>query len=176
MKLEIATFGMGCFWGAQAVMAKIEGVVNTEVGFMRGESNEKQNQKEVNPKSIHIQEAPTYEEVSRGTTKYIEVVQVAFDSTKVSYFTLVTLFWRNHNPTTLKSQGPNVGPQYRSAIFYHTIYQLDVARESYNAIQKQTAKELITKVDKASQFYKADETHQHYFKKMGINMGGILSV
>jgi peptide-methionine (S)-S-oxide reductase len=174
MKLEIATFGMGCFWGAQAVMSKIEGVVNTEVGFMSTDIKETQNTKKQS-KALPKMTSPTYEEVSKGTTKYIEVVQVAFDSTKVSYFTLVALFWRNHNPTTLKSQGPHIGPQYRSAIFYHTIYQLDVARESYNAIQAQTAKQLITKIEKATQFHKADESHQHYFKKMGINMSGVLN-
>lgn len=151
--MEKATFGAGCFWGVQAAFDKLTGVIYSEVGFMGG-----------------TKENPTYEEVSRGDTGHAEVVQLIFDPEKISYSKLLDEFWHIHNPTLLNQQGPDLGTQYRSVIFYHTEEQLKIAEESREKQQLSGNYEfkIATSIEKASTFYPADEKHQKYLEKQNL--------
>ena len=150
--MDKATFGAGCFWGVEAIFQKVEGVVSTKVGYLGGKTKN-----------------PTYEEVCSDTTGHAEVVEVEFDEARVSYDTLLDVFWANHNPTTLNSQGPDIGTQYRSAIFYHSEEQKDQALTSKANMDASgrfpTA--IVTEVTPASEFYPAEEYHQQYLAKRG---------
>ena len=151
-KIELATFAAGCFWGVEHEFRKQRGVIATAVGYMGGET--------VNP---------TYADVCTGTTGHAEVVQVAFDSERVRYTELLDLFWSLHDPTTLNRQGPDVGEQYRSAVFYHSESQRTEAIQSKLALQ-QTGElhgEIVTQINPAHPFYKAEEYHQQYVEKGG---------
>jgi len=147
-----ATFGAGCFWCIENDYRK-NGVTSTSVGYMGG----------------HVKN-PTYEDVCTDTTGHAEVIQVEYDPSKISYRTLLDIFWSNHDPTTLNRQGPDVGKQYRSAIFFHTPEQEREARESKDALEKsgKYGKKIVTEIVPATEFYKAEEYHQQYYQKCGL--------
>ena len=117
--METATFGAGCFWGVEAIFRQAPGVVSTSVGYMGG-----------------TLDSPTYQDVCSDKTGHAEVVQVVYDPSKTSYDDLLSAFWQNHDPTTLNRQGPDVGTQYRSVIFYHTPEQEAVARASKEGLER----------------------------------------
>ena len=152
MSTEEATFGAGCFWGVEATFRKVDGVVETAVGYAGG-----------------TLESPTYADVCSGTTGHAEVVQVEFDPSQVSYEQLLDVFWRCHNPTTPNRQGPDVGSQYRSAIFFHSSEQKEAAlasKEQLDASGK-FGEPIVTEITAASTFHRAEEYHQRYFEKNG---------
>jgi peptide-methionine (S)-S-oxide reductase len=145
---ERATFGAGCFWGVETAFRKVDGVVDVAVGYSGGHT-----------------ENPTYKDVCSSDTGHAEVVEVEYDPSKVSYEELLEVFWENHDPTQLNRQGPDVGPQYRSAIFFHTPEQETVARASKERAQERFKKPIVTEITSASEFYRAEEYHQRYFEK-----------
>ena len=152
MATETATFGAGCFWGVESTFRNIEGVTDAAVGYAGGKT-----------------ENPTYDDVCTAETGHAEVVQVEFDPTVVSYEKLLDVFWSNHNPTTLNRQGPDVGTQYRSVIFYHSPEQRAIA-ESSKAALEQSGKfrsPVVTQIEPAPKFYRAEEYHQRYLEKRG---------
>ena len=153
-KLETATFGAGCFWDVEDTYMHIEGVKETAVGFMGGQV-----------------ENPTYENVCTDQTGHAEVTQVKYDSDEVSYEDLLKVFWKNHDPTTLDRQGPDVGSQYRSAIFFHTPEQEKLARKSKEEMDKSDKfnDKVVTEISPATEFYKAEEYHQKYVQKQGLS-------
>ncbi|MBI2507531.1 peptide-methionine (S)-S-oxide reductase MsrA [Candidatus Woesearchaeota archaeon] len=150
MKTEKATFAMGCFWHPQRVFDKIKGVINTEAGFMGGDES-----------FTNL----SYNQVCTGTTRHAEVVQMTFNPEIISYEKLLEIFWKEHDPTTIDRQGPDIGDQYRSIIFYHNEKQKELASKSKNEKQKGFKNKIVTEIKKAGKFYKAEEYHQHYFKK-----------
>ncbi|MFA5059691.1 MAG: bifunctional methionine sulfoxide reductase B/A protein [Candidatus Omnitrophota bacterium] len=152
-KTQTATFGMGCFWGVESIFRQVKGVLDVSVGYMGGSLRN-----------------PTYEDVCTNMTGHAEVAQIIFDSEKVSYDQLLEVFWNNHNPTTLNQQGPDVGTQYRSVIFYHTPEQEKIALASKKAMERSGEFDypIVTEISKAKEFYKAEEYHQRYFEKQGI--------
>ncbi|MFQ5903479.1 MAG: peptide-methionine (S)-S-oxide reductase MsrA [Candidatus Binatia bacterium] len=149
---EKATFGAGCFWGIEAAFRKVQGVVSTTVGYSGGTLKN-----------------PTYKDVCTDQTGHAEVVQVEYDPSKVSYDELLDLFWQLHDPTTLNRQGPDIGSQYRSAIFFHNPEQKSAAEASKEKLQKsgRYKKPVVTEITPASEFYRAEEYHQRYFEKHG---------
>jgi peptide-methionine (S)-S-oxide reductase len=153
MSLEKATFGAGCFWGVEAAFAAIPGVTATAVGFEGGSL-----------------ERPSYKDVCTDKTGHAEVVEVEFDSAVVSYEKLLDAFFTLHDPTTLNRQGPDWGTQYRSAIFFHSSEQEAQARskiEQLNADGCYKPKPIVTKVEPAQTFWRAEEYHQRYLEKRG---------
>ena len=151
--MEKATFGAGCFWGVEAAFRQVKGVAQTAVGFMGGHTDN-----------------PSYEDVCTGATGHAEVVQVQYDPAEVSYEQLLQVFWDNHDPTHLDRQGPDVGTQYRSVIFFHTPEQEAAARSSKEQ-QKAPGRfprPIVTATEPAAPFWKAEEHHQQYFEKRGI--------
>lgn len=151
--LETATFGAGCFWGVEAAFRKIKGVKETVVGYSGGT----------------VKNA-TYEDVCSGGSGHAEVVQVKFDPTEVSYEALLDVFWNNHNPTQKNRQGPDIGYQYRSVIFYHSPEQKAAAEKSKAALEKSEkwTSPIATTIEEAATFYKAEEYHQQYLEKRGL--------
>ena len=147
-----ATFGAGCFWCIENDFRK-NGITSTTVGYMGG----------------HVKN-PTYEQVCTDTTGHAEVIQIEYDPSKISYKQLLDIFWNNHDPTTLNRQGPDVGIQYRSAIFFHSPEQEKEARESKDALDKlgKFGKKIVTQIVPATEFYKAEEYHQQYYQKCGL--------
>jgi peptide-methionine (S)-S-oxide reductase len=152
--MEIATFGAGCFWGVEESFRQIPGVVDTKVGYLGGS---KQN--------------PTYQDVCTDATGHAEVVQVTYDPAQVSYEKLVDIFWGAHDPTTLNRQGPDVGTQYRSAIFFHSPEQEQIALASKNRVQASGhfRRPIVTEISPASTFYVAEDYHQQYLAKRGLS-------
>ena len=152
---EKAIFAAGCFWGVENMFRQLNGVTGTKVGYSGGRKDE-----------------PTYREVCSGTTGHAEAVEVEFDSAIVSYQDLVAVFWNLHNPTQLNRQGPDVGSQYRSAIFYIDEEQKKLANESMQEVQssKKYRRDIVTEILPASTFWTAEEYHQQYFEKHG-NVG-----
>lgn len=152
--MEKATFAAGCFWGVEAAFHKIPGVVSTTVGYTGGRMKN-----------------PTYRDVCTNTTGHAEAVLVEFDPARVTYARLLEVFWSNHNPTTLNRQGPDIGSQYRSAIFFHTPEQQAHAVASKAKLESsgRHAQPIVTEVIPASEFYRAEEYHQQYFEKQGIS-------
>lgn len=150
---EKATFGAGCFWGVEAAFRKIEGVVSTAVGYSGGRLKN-----------------PTYDDVCTDQTGHAEVVQVEYDPSRVTYDQLLDLFWQLHDPTTPNRQGPDIGTQYRSAIFYHTPEQKSAAEASKERLRKsgRYQRPIVTEIAPAAEFYRAEEYHQQYFDKRGI--------
>jgi peptide-methionine (S)-S-oxide reductase len=148
---EKATFGAGCFWGVESTFRDIPGVIDAAVGYEGGTM--------VNPR---------YEDVCTDETGHAEVVELTFDPAKVSYEKLVEAFFGLHNPTTLNRQGPDVGNQYRSVIFFHSPEQERVAREVLQRAQPRFQKPIVTKVEPAQTFYKAEDYHQQYLAKRGL--------
>ncbi len=151
--MEKATFGAGCFWGVEAAFHKIEGVASTTVGYAGGSFKD-----------------PTYEDVCSGKTGHAEVVQVEYDLSKVSYEELLRVFWNIHDPTTLNRQGPDIGTQYRSAVFFHNPEQEAAATVSKQKLQSsgRYRKSIVTEIMPALEFYRAEDYHQQYFEKCGI--------
>ena len=147
-----ATFGAGCFWGVEKVFGRVKGVVSTEVGYSGGSVKD-----------------PTYREVCSGRTGHAEVVRVVFDPAVVSYEDLLDVFWIRHDPTTLNRQGPDVGTQYRSAIFTHSAAQQAAAKTSRDAQQAsgRFLRKIVTEIAPAGPFYRAEEYHQKYLAKQG---------
>lgn len=154
MEMEKATFAAGCFWGIEASFRQIPGVIHVTVGYSGGTF-----------------ENPTYQDVCSGHTGHAEAVLVEFDPAVVSYENLVEAFWNMHDPTTLNRQGPDIGTQYRSAIFYHSPEQETIARTSKQ--QRDSSgrhrKPIVTEIVPAAPFYRAEEYHQQYFAKRGIS-------
>jgi peptide-methionine (S)-S-oxide reductase len=153
IKMEKATFGAGCFWGVEAAFRRIPGVLSTSVGYLGGSLEE-----------------PTYEDVCSGRTGHAEVVEVVFDPSKVSYDELLNVFWESHDPTTLNRQGPDIGAQYRSAIFFHSPEQESAAHTSKESLENtgRYKRPIVTEITPASRFYKAEEYHQRYLEKRGL--------
>jgi peptide-methionine (S)-S-oxide reductase len=154
METEKATFGAGCFWGVEETFRKLNGVTDTAVGYAGGNKDN-----------------PTYEDVCTDETGHAEVVQVEFDPARISYRELLDVFWANHNPTTLNRQGPDVGTQYRSVIFYQSPEQKAAAEESKNALTKsgRFKREIVTQIEPAPKFFRAEEYHQRYLEKRGLS-------
>ncbi len=155
MENETATFGAGCFWGVEETFRNTAGVIKTAVGYEGG-----------NVPNV------TYEMVCMGNTNHAEVVQVEFDPSKVKYEDLLKVFWENHNPTTFNRQGPDVGSQYRSVIFYHNEEQKSAAEKSKEELEasgKWGNKKIVTQIVPASEFYKAEDYHQQYLAKRGLS-------
>lgn len=153
--MDQATFGAGCFWGVEAAFRQIKGVVSTAVGYAGGELDN-----------------PSYEDVCTGRTGHAEVVRVEFDPGKVSYGELLSVFWTCHDPTTLNRQGPDVGSQYRSAIFFHNDEQKIAAKASTKSLQgteKFKSRGIVTEITSASEFYRAEDYHQQYLEKRGLS-------
>ena len=152
-RLEQAVFGAGCFWGVEAVFRQVKGVVNATSGFMGGTLKN-----------------PTYEDVCTGKTKHAEVVRLEYDPDVVSYEELLHIFWNIHDPTTPNKQGPDIGSQYRSVIFYSTPEQEKLARLSKNKIEEsgKFKRPIVTEIVAAGELYKAEEYHQRYYEKHGL--------
>jgi peptide-methionine (S)-S-oxide reductase len=148
---EKATFGAGCFWGVEQTFRQIPGVLEAVSGYLGGNLKD-----------------PTYHDVCSGTTGHAEVVEVTFDPARVSYDKLLDAFWKMHNPTTLNRQGPDVGAQYRSAIFFHSSEQQKAATASKEKAQAMFPRPIVTEITPASEFYRAEEYHQQYLSKRGI--------
>lgn len=148
-----ATFGAGCFWGVEAAYRQIPGVLSTAVGYLGG-----------------TMQNPSYRDVCSGTTGHAEVVEVTYDPARVTYDDLLTVFWENHDPTTLNRQGPDVGTQYRSAIFYHDETQKTSAEASKEERERsgRYRKPIVTEITPATEFYMAEDYHQQYLEKRGL--------
>ena len=152
MKKETIMFGAGCFWGVEETFRHINGVTKTLVGYTGGETLN-----------------PTYDDVCTGTTGHAEVVYIEFDSEVITFNELLNTLWKCHNPTTLNSQGPDYGTQYRSAIFYYDEQQKQIATNSIKELEskKVISNPIVTEVQEATEFYPAEEYHQMYIAKTG---------
>jgi peptide-methionine (S)-S-oxide reductase len=148
-----ATFGAGCFWGVEAQFRQIKGVTSTAVGYTGGTLDK-----------------PSYEDVCSGRTGHAEAVEVDYDPERVSYEDLLEVFWNNHDPTTLNRQGPDVGAQYRSAIFFHSPEQEAAARASKEELGQsgRFRSAIVTQIVPAKTFWRAEEYHQQYLEKRGL--------
>jgi len=152
MSIEKATFGAGCFWGVEELFRNTMGVISATSGYAGGAT-----------------ENPTYEQVCSHDTGHAEVVEVEFDPTQVSYEHLLDVFWSNHNPTTRNRQGPDVGSQYRSVVFYHSPEQKAAAEKKMEELDKsgRFPRPIVTQIEPAPPFYRAEEYHQQYLRKHG---------
>ncbi len=153
MTTEFATFGAGCFWGVEVTYRKMDGVVATAVGYMGGNVDN-----------------PTYKLVCSGTTGHAEVVHIEYDPSKVSYEQLLDAFWKCHDPTQVNRQGPDWGTQYRTVVFYHSDAQKQTAEASKRALAESGShrKPIATLIEPAKTFWKAEEYHQQYLEKQGL--------
>lgn len=151
--MAIATFGAGCFWGVELTFQKTQGVISTSVGYAGGTS--------VNP---------TYEDVCTGRTMHAEVVRIEFDPSVVSYESLLDVLWDCHDPTTLNRQGPDMGTQYRSVIFFHSAEQEIAAKESKANVDQsgRFRSAIVTEISQAPEYYIAEDYHQKYLEKRGL--------
>ncbi len=151
---EVATFAAGCFWGVESAFRQVPGVQETAVGYLGG-----------------VTEYPTYEQVCTKTTGHAEVVQLTFDPAVVSYEQLLDVFWQIHDPTTLNRQGPDIGTQYRSAIFTHSPGQQAAAEASMaaHAAAGRYAGPIVTEITPAGPFWRAEAYHQQYLEKRGLS-------
>jgi peptide-methionine (S)-S-oxide reductase len=155
MSLQKATFGAGCFWGVEAEFRQLpKGVVSTAVGYEGGSMKN-----------------PTYRDVCTDRTGHAEAVEVEYDPEEISYEDLLKVFWENHDPTTLNRQGPDVGTQYRSVIFYHTPEQQAAALASKEKLEKsgKYRRPIVTEIVPATTFYRAEDYHQQYLEKRGLS-------
>jgi peptide-methionine (S)-S-oxide reductase len=152
-KQQKATFGAGCFWGVEVAFRQVPGVIDAVAGYLGGTLPN-----------------PTYKDVCTGQTGHAEVVEVTYDPDRVSYDDLLNVFWTSHDPTTLNRQGPDVGTQYRSAIFYHDETQRQAAAASKEALSKsgRFPRPIVTEITPTSTFYRAEEYHQRYLEKRGL--------
>jgi methionine-S-sulfoxide reductase len=146
-----ATFGAGCFWGVEAAFRKLDGVTRTRVGYAGGGV-----------------ENPTYEQVCYSDTGHAEVVEVTYDDEKIPYEQLLSIFWAEHDPTQLNRQGPDVGAQYRSAIFVHDAEQRAAAEASRDRVQERLSRPVVTQIEDAPPFWEAEDYHQQYLEKRGL--------
>jgi peptide-methionine (S)-S-oxide reductase len=153
-QVEKALFGAGCFWGVEAAYRQVAGVVATAVGYAGGTLDN-----------------PTYRDVCTDHTGHAEVVEVTYDPARVSYDDLLTVFWENHNPTQLNRQGPDVGTQYRSVIFYYTPEQQAAAAASKEQLERsgRYKRPIVTELVPAPTFYLAEAYHQQYLEKRGLS-------
>lgn len=151
--MEKATFAAGCFWGVEATFRSIPGVISTRAGYTGGSLDH-----------------PTYRDVCSDRTGHAEAVEVTYDPARVTYDELLKVFWENHDPTTQNRQGPDVGTQYRSAIFYHSPEQEAAARASKDRLDRSGAyrRPVVTQIVPAAQFWEAEEYHQRYLEKKGL--------
>lgn len=149
---KVAVFAAGCFWGVEQRFRQTEGVLETSVGYTGGHT-----------------ESPTYKQVCSDTTGHAEAVRIVFDPSKVTYEALLDVFWANHNPTTPNRQGPDIGSQYRSAIFYQDDAQAQAARKSKEALEAsgRFSRPIVTEIVPAEAFYRAEDYHQQYLEKRG---------
>ena len=156
--MALATFAAGCFWGVELRFSELTGVTGTQVGYMGGALDQ-----------------PSYEDVCTGQTGHAEVVQIEFDEKYIAYESLLDSFWQWHDPTTLNRQGPDIGTQYRSAIFYHDDTQRILAEQSKAVLGTSGvfANPIVTEIVPAQTFWPAEEYHQHYLKKRGASACGI---
>jgi len=152
---EIATFAAGCFWGVEEKFRNVKGVIETMVGYTGGDFKN-----------------PTYEDVGTGKTGHAEAVQITYDPSVVSYKELLSIFWDIHDPTQENGQGPDIGSQYRSVIFFHSPEQEQEAHTSKEHLEKGSTygKEVATEITPAKTFYRAEEYHQKYIQKTGRNV------
>jgi len=150
---EIATFGAGCFWGIEAAFRRVPGVLDAAVGYSGGH-----------------QPNPTYKDVCTDETGHAEVVQVTFDPAKLSYEKLLDTFWTIHDPTQVNRQGPDFGSQYRTAIFFHSPEQEQIAKKSRDALEAsgRFKRPIATEITPAGAFYRGEEYHQRYLEKRGV--------
>jgi len=150
--MEKATFAAGCFWGIETAYRRLEGVLDVAVGYEGGSTDN-----------------PSYQDVCTGQTGHAEVVEVDYDPEKISYDELLEVFWNIHDPTTLNRQGPDIGTQYRSAIFFHNEDQKKKAELSKSSKQSEGTSPdgIVTEITPHETFYRAEEYHQRYFEKMG---------
>ncbi len=147
-----ATFAAGCFWHVEDLFRKVKGVSSSTSGYTGG-----------------TMPSPSYQDVCTDRTGHAEAVQVEYDPEQVSYDELLKVFWENHNPTTLNRQGPDIGIQYRSAIFFHDAEQEKDAKEYMKKLQdSMPEKKVVTEIIPAKEFFKAEEYHQRYFEKQGL--------
>ena len=153
MTTQKATFGAGCFWGVEAAFRQVPGVVSTVVGYTGG-----------------TMANPTYEDVCSDRTGHAEAVEVEYDPSRVAYEDLLRVFWENHDPTTPNRQGPDVGTQYRSAIFFHTPEQEAAARASKEELDRsgKYRRPIVTEITPAPAFWHAEDYHQQYLEKRGL--------
>lgn len=148
---QTATFGAGCFWGVEAAFRRLAGVKSTRVGYAGGAKRN-----------------PSYKDVCTDTTGHAEVVEVTFDPSVISYHDLLNVFWENHDPTTKDRQGPDVGTQYRSVIFFHSPEQEAEAKASRDEAQKNVKRPIVTQIVPAETFWPAEDYHQQYLEKRGL--------
>ncbi len=151
MKQETATFAAGCFWGVEMTFRQIPGVLDAIVGYTGG----------------HTQN-PTYREVCSDTTGHAEAIEVTYDPAQVTYERLLEVFWQMHDPTQVNRQGPDIGTQYRSAIFTHSDEQARIARASRDRAQSDFGRPIATEIVPATTFYRAEEYHQRYFESHNV--------
>ncbi len=149
-----ATLAGGCFWGMEDLIRKMDGIIRTTVGYTGGTT-----------------ENPTYKDVSTGKTGHAESIEIEFDETKLKYEEILRFFFRMHNPTTINQQGNDLGSQYRSAIFFHSLEQKKIAQQIFTEVEQsgKWKKPLVTEITPALSFYPAEEYHQNYLEK---NPGG----
>ncbi len=149
--MDKATFAAGCFWGVESAFRRVPGILDTAVGYTGGTT-----------------ENPTYKDVCSGATGHAEAIEITFDPAQVSYDELLEVFWQIHDPTTLNRQGPDVGTQYRSAVFVHSPEQEKAARTSKEKQQNSGIHhgEIVTEITPAGPFYRAEEYHQRYIEKL----------
>jgi peptide-methionine (S)-S-oxide reductase len=148
---EKATFGAGCFWGVEAAFRRLDGVTATAVGYAGG-----------------TVENPTYEQVCSHTTGHAEVVEVMYDPERIPYEQLLAVFWAGHDPTQLNRQGPDIGDQYRSVIFVHDAEQRAAAEASRERVQARLSRPVVTQIEDAPTFWRAEEYHQRYLERRGL--------
>lgn len=150
LELKLATFGSGCFWCTQAIFQRLDGVEKAVSGYSGG----------------HV-ENPSYEQVCTGTTGHAESVQITYDPAKVSYDDLLEVFWKTHDPTTRNRQGNDVGPQYRSAIFYHNAEQKQLAESYKKKLEAERIwnRPIVTEIEPYAKFWPAEDYHQDYYEK-----------
>jgi len=151
--MEKATFAAGCFWGVEAEFRRLKGVTSAQVGYTGGSTDD-----------------PTYKQVCTDRTGHAEAVELEFDPAQISYDELLKAFWGLHDPTTMNRQGPDIGSQYRSAIFYHTPQQEAAAKKSRDALAAsgRFKRPIVTEIKPATKFWRAEEYHQKYFEKNGM--------
>ena len=150
-----ATFAAGCFWGVEELFNHVKGVGSTQVGYAGGELDN-----------------PTYNAVCSGGTGHAEAIEIEYDPSQISYEDLLTIFWNNHNPTTINQQGPDIGEQYRSAVFFHDQEQETIAKKLKEKLQetaiKKFGKKIVTQIVPAKKFFRAEEYHQRYLEKNNL--------
>ena len=151
--METATFGAGCFWGVESAFREVKGVTDAAVGYMGGKTK-----------------SPTYKQVCSDATGHVEVCQVTFEPAAVSYEKLVEYFFKLHDPTQVNRQGPDVGTQYRSVIFFHSPEQQKIATEIHDRLDasRKFGRPIATEIEPAAEFWRAEEYHQRYFEKHGL--------